>query len=193
MTAFERSVNFSLRASGSLKSRVRVRLLRFGGARVGKRCWLRKISVPRNPWDIELADNVALDDGVVLLTTGDRTSQARIRIDRGVYINRHTMIDSNEAIVIGAGTMIGPFCYLTDHDHVQASDGTISPGEFVTEPVSIGRNVWIGAGVTILKGVSIGDGAIVAAGSVVTRDVQAGDRVAGVPARVMMDQQRQTG
>jgi acetyltransferase-like isoleucine patch superfamily enzyme len=154
---------------------------------------LRKISVPRNPWDIELADHVALDDGVVLLTTGKRGGQARIRIDRGVYINRYTMIDSTDSIVIGADTMIGPFCYLTDHDHVQASDGAIIPGAFAAAPVSIGRNVWIGAGAAILKGVSIGDGAVVGAGSVVTRDVRGGERVAGAPARVMAAQRRQAG
>lgn len=193
MTVSERLINFCLRASGSLKSRVRIRLLRFGGARVGDGCWLRKISVPRNPWDIELAGNVALDDGVVLLTTGKRINQARIRIDRGVYINRYTMIDATDSIAIGPDTMIGPFCYLTDHDHVQTPDGAIIPGAFVAAPVSIGRNVWIGTGAVILKGVSIGDGAVVGAGSVVTRDVRAGERVAGVPARVMAAERRQAG
>ncbi len=186
-------INFCLRVSGSIKSRVRVRLLRLGGARVGDRCWLRKISVPRNPWDIELGSDVALDDGVVLLTTGERSGRARISIDRGVYINRYTMIDSTDSIAIGADTMIGPFCYLTDHDHVQASDGAIVSGVFAAAPVSIGRNVWIGAGAVILKGVSIGDGAVVGAGSVVTRDVRAGDRVVGVPAGVMAAGRRQTG
>lgn len=190
MSAFERLVNFTLRAFGSIKSRGRVLLLRAGGARVGEHCWLRKISVPRNPWDIELANNVALDDGVVLLTTGDRTGHARISIDRGVYVNRYTMIDSTGSIAIGAGTMIGPFCYLTDHDHVQAPDGTIGAGTFLTEAVSIGRNVWIGAGVTVLKGVTIGDGAIVGAGSVVTKNVQAGEKVAGVPSRVIAAQRK---
>ena len=193
MTAFERMINFCLRASGSIKSRVRIRLLRLGGARIGDHCWLRKISVPRNPWDIELGDRVALDDGVVLLTTGTRSGRARLRIGHGVYINRYTMIDITDSIAIGADTMIGPFCYLTDHDHVQASDGAIVSGAFVAAPVSIGRNVWIGAGVVILKGVSIGDGAVVGAGSVVTRDVSAGEKVVGVPAGVMVAGRRQAG
>lgn len=52
-------------------------------------------------------------------------------------------------------------------------------------PVSIGRNVWIGANATILAGVTIGDDAVVAAASVVTKDVPAQAIVVGSPARVV--------
>lgn len=51
-------------------------------------------------------------------------------------------------------------------------------------PVQIDDDVWIGIGAIILKGVHIGSGAKIAAGSVVTRDVPAGAKVAGNPARV---------
>ena len=50
-------------------------------------------------------------------------------------------------------------------------------------PVTIGADVWIGAGAIVLPGVSIGEGAIVGAGAVVTRDVAAGITVIGNPAR----------
>ena len=52
-------------------------------------------------------------------------------------------------------------------------------------PVTIGRNVWIGANATILAGVTIGDDAVVAAASVVTKDVPAQAIVVGSPARVV--------
>jgi maltose O-acetyltransferase len=40
--------------------------------------------------------------------------------------------------------------------------------------VTIGSNVWIGSGATIMPGVSVGDDAIIGAGAVLTRDVPAG-------------------
>ena len=50
-------------------------------------------------------------------------------------------------------------------------------------PVTIGNDVGIGGGATILPGVTIGDGSVVAAASVVSRDVPPRTVVAGTPAR----------
>lgn len=50
--------------------------------------------------------------------------------------------------------------------------------------ISIGHDVWIGWGATILPGVSIGHGAIIAAQSVVTRNVAPYEVVAGNPGEV---------
>jgi acetyltransferase-like isoleucine patch superfamily enzyme len=49
------------------------------------------------------------------------------------------------------------------------------------------RNVWLGAGATVMQGVTIGADAVVAAGAVVTRDVPPRTLVAGVPARVVKE------
>lgn len=51
--------------------------------------------------------------------------------------------------------------------------------------VTIGNDVWIGHGATILAGVTVGDGAVIAAGAVVAKDVAPYTIVGGVPARVL--------
>ena len=55
------------------------------------------------------------------------------------------------------------------------------PG-YVTKPVVIEDDVWIGIGAIILKGVRIGRAARIGAGAVVTRDIPAGVEVIGNPA-----------
>jgi acetyltransferase-like isoleucine patch superfamily enzyme len=122
--------------------------------------------VPRNSWDIVIGDGVALDDQVVLLTTGSRGTRPRLVIGNRTYVNRFTMFDASEDIEVGQNSRIGPFCYLTDHDHGTAR---------------IGNNVWIGAGVTVLKG-DRGQRRD-RRGRRVTRDVAPGATFAGVPAR----------
>lgn len=121
------------------------------------------------------ADIIAEDHSVVIIgkyVTVEKNSLVkafgggRVELKGNNYINRNCLIVSKECISIGSGTTVGPGTVIYDHDH-----NIHTSGDFVSKPVDIGDNVWIGANVVILKGVKIGDGAVVAAGTVVTRDV----------------------
>jgi acetyltransferase-like isoleucine patch superfamily enzyme len=54
---------------------------------------------------------------------------------------------------------------------------------FISRPVVIEDDAWIGIGAIILKGVTVGRGARIGAGAVVTRDVVPGAYMIGNPAR----------
>jgi acetyltransferase-like isoleucine patch superfamily enzyme len=177
--------NLVLRLPSAIAMRFRRAWLSALGARIGRNCWLPKVLVPRNPWDVALGDYVALDRYVVLLSSGPRKTEPRISIGARTYVNRFTMIDASERVTIGERCMVGPHCYITDHDHGFRPGVPVGDQPLVSRPVTIGNDVWLGAGAIILKGVTIGDGAVVAAGSVVTKAVAPQSKVAGVPARLL--------
>jgi acetyltransferase-like isoleucine patch superfamily enzyme len=176
-------INRIIRYPRAVAMRLRILRLRLLGVTIGRRYWIQKISVPRNPWDIVIGENSSLDEGVILLSTGLRTAKPRLRIGAHTYVNRVTMFDASEEIAVGNDCMIGPFCYITDHDHGATPHSLVRSQPLIGKAVRIGDNVWIGAGVIILKGVNIGNNAVVAAGAVVTKNVDPGAKVVGVPAR----------
>ncbi len=167
-----------------LASRLRIAWHRLRGVRILGHISLRAVEIPRHPRCITLEAGAALDRGVTLLATHD---SARIVIGTGVYINRHTILDASERIEIGEGTMIGPFCYLTDHDHTFTHGVSAADGPLISRPTKIGARCWLGAHVTVLKGVIIGEGSVVGAGSVVTKSLPAGVVAVGNPARVLRE------
>lgn len=167
-----------------LHSRARIVYYRARGVQMRGHVRLGGISIPRHFCGVTLHAGMALEDGVVLLLTGDG---ARIEIGRNCYINRHTMLDASEEITLGDECMIGPFCYLTDHDHTFGPDVAPSAGALIHRPTRLGSRCWLGAHVTVLKGVTIGDGSVIGAGSVVTKSLPAGIVAAGNPARVIRE------
>ncbi len=105
------------------------------------------------------------------LTLGDR-----------VYLNAGCVVLDSAPVRIGAGSLLGPGVHIYCADHHRDPDKRRAGLERAL-PVTVGADVWIGGGAMLLPGVTVGDGAIVAAGAVVSRDVAAGSRVAGIPAR----------
>ena len=55
------------------------------------------------------------------------------------------------------------------------------------KPITIGDNVWIGAGVQICPGVTIGDNSTIGAGSIVTKDIPANVLAYGNPCVVIRE------
>ena len=57
----------------------------------------------------------------------------------------------------------------------------------IIAPVTIGDDVWIGAGSIILPGVTIGSGSTIGAGSVVTHDIPPNVLAYGVPCKIVKE------
>lgn len=101
----------------------------------------------------------------------------------GGFINENVQITVGDVVEIGSGFTCGRDVVIRSYDgHTICQEGYK-----ISDPIIIGKHVWIGQGATILKGVTIGDGAIIAAGAIVTKDVPAKTIVAGVPAKVVRE------
>ena len=94
------------------------------------------------------------------------------------FFNTGCCITSTESVTIGNSCKFGNNLVIVDHDHnfdnIDGSNKELP--EFISKPVSIGNNTWVGANVVILKGTSIGNNCIIGAGSVVSGDVPDGTR-----------------
>lgn len=120
------------------------------------------------------------DRGVVLDAFG-----GHILIGANVFLGPQTVIYGHGGVEIGDDCLIAMHCRILSADHTVPTFGT--PIRSVADkrrPTKIGRDVWLGAGVTVLGGVTIGDGSVVGAGAVVTKDLPAGAIAHGVPAVV---------
>lgn len=129
---------------------------------------------------IRLSQRVAFRDSVQIGGHGV------LEIGAHTCINDNVIITATERVRIGRDVMVAPRAYILDVDHRFDQTGIpIARQGYVSRPVDIGDDVWIGAGAIITKGVTVGNGAIIGANAVVTRDVPAYAIVAGSPARVL--------
>jgi len=109
---------------------------------------------------------------------------SNISLGAGGFVNFNCVILDVAPVTIGELSAIGPAVQILTSDHPRDPEVRRRQVRY-GRPVTIGTNVWIGAGAIILPGVTIGDDAIVGAGSVVTRDVPAGATVVGTPAKAV--------
>lgn len=107
----------------------------------------------------------------------------RLRLGKSVGISAGCQLNAGGGIEIGDDVLIGPGCYLWSQGHCFDGEQPIREQGYEQQKVTIGNDVWLGAGVIVLPGVTIADGTVVAAGAVVSRDTEAYSLVAGVPAR----------
>lgn len=107
-----------------------------------------------------------------------------IHVGDNFFANFNFTVLDEAPVRIGNNVMIGPNVSIYTACHPLDPDERRSFVEWA-EPVTIGDDVWIGGGATVLPGVEIGQGCVVAACAVVTRDVPPYSLVGGNPARII--------
>ncbi|MEX0323070.1 MAG: putative colanic acid biosynthesis acetyltransferase [Puniceicoccaceae bacterium] len=135
-------------------------LLRSFGARIGSRTHIYPGVKIWAPWNLEIADEAGVANGVILYSQGKITIGKRAVISQGSHLC--------------AGT----------HDFNKLGF------PLVTEPITVGDNVWLAAEVFVHPGVTIGEGCVVGARSVAVNDLPEWTICSGFPATVLKQRER---
>ena len=167
----------------------RILLARATGAKIGGECFLAagcdaQLGFAQSRrGSISIGPRCTLENGVILSPYG-----GSIRIGEDVFVGPSVVIFGHGGVDIGSSTLISMHCRILSSNHTIPPRGVdIRSKPDVPLPTRIGRDVWLGAGVTVLGGVTIGEGCVVGAGSVVTHDLPAYGIAIGSPARVVRE------
>lgn len=142
--------------------KLKVRLLRWSGAKVGKNVQMFSPKIYGN-FDLEIGDNVWI--GHEALIMGPRGSK--------ITIKDFAKVGTRAIVVTGY------------HEYSIKYDNIAGPG--LWDDITIMQGATVGTQAMVLPGKTVGEKAHIAAGSVVTHDVPSFHRVAGVPARIIKD------
>ena len=128
-------------------------LLRLFGARIGKRCLIRRTVNIEIPWNLSVGDDVMLGE--------------------------HAIIYSLGAIEIGHRSIVSQYAHLCagSHDHL-TQEMTL-----LRMPISIGADAWIAADAFVGPGVSVEDGVVLGARSSAFSDLPKWTICVGTPAK----------
>jgi maltose O-acetyltransferase len=111
---------------------------------------------------------------------------SNIELGDGVFMNFNCVVLDCAPVTVGAGSMLAPAVQLSTATHPVEPRERASGLEYAL-PISIGRNVWLGAAAIVGPGVTIGDDSVIGAGAIVLKDVPAGVLAAGSPCRVIRE------
>lgn len=109
-----------------------------------------------------------------------------ITIGNNFYANFDCVMLDGGGIEIGDNVLFGPKVGIYTSNHALDAQERVKGGCYAKK-VTIGNNVWVGAGVHINQGVTIGDNTVIGSGSVITKDIPANVIAAGVPCRVIRE------
>jgi acetyltransferase-like isoleucine patch superfamily enzyme len=136
---------------------------------------------------ITLGSNVRIGSHSKLVTsTSYNNIGSHITIGNNVGIGEFSYLGGGGGLDIGENTIVGQYFSCHPENHLYDEITSLIRKQGVSRKgITIGKNCWIGAKVTILDGVTVGNNCVIAAGSVVTKSIADNLVVGGVPAKVL--------
>lgn len=109
-----------------------------------------------------------------------------IEIGKNFYANHNLVILDCAKVVFGDNVFIAPNCGFHTAGHPMDYERRNQGLEYAY-PITVGNNVWIGAGVQVMPGVTIGNNVVIGGGSLVNKDIPDNSLAVGNPCRVIRE------
>lgn len=136
---------------------------------------------------VEFGDNVSIGMRTMIKTSGSLS-----RIGKGFAIGHDSAMANDCFVGATGGVKIGNYVAIgqnvrfhSENHEFHARDKRICEQGVTNKGITVGNDVWIGAGAVILDGVHIGDGCVIGANTLVSKDVKPYSIVAGNPGKVI--------
>jgi acetyltransferase-like isoleucine patch superfamily enzyme len=155
---------------------------------LGKRTTLSYSLQVNNPRAVDIGSYVTIESQFILADLNPCNGEIpKIVIGDGCVILHRFQCNAAQSVRVGRNVLIASNVLLTDSDHVVEPGGipVTKNNSFITCPVCIEDNCWIGQNAVILKGVTVGHDSIVGANSTVTSNVPPYSVVAGNPTKII--------
>lgn len=125
-------------------------------------------------------------------TSGDFNIQApfwcdygyNIELGKNFYANHNLVILDGAKVKFGDNVFVGPSCGFNTAGHPIDSVRRNKGLEYAW-PITVGDNVWIGAGVQVMPGITIGNNVVIGSGSIVTKDIPDNVIAVGNPCKIL--------
>ena len=108
----------------------------------------------------------------------------RIKVGENFYANHGLVILDAGGVSFGHDVFIAPSCGFHTSGHPIDFERRNQGLEYAY-PITVGDNVWFGAGVQVMPGVTIGSNVVIGSGSIVTKDIPSNCVAVGNPCRVL--------
>lgn len=115
--------------------------------------------------------------GVIINTPQNLT------IGNDCYLSHNAYIQAKGHVEIHDSVIVGPMCIIASSKHI-IKDGIVT-NKGKSEPIVIGKGVFVGGHSTVQANVNIGEGAVIGSNSLVNKDVDCYTFVGGVPAKMI--------